>query len=330
LTPPKATRQINVTNTGSYLREAGDVGCPVEWEGGTFGNAPSGPKMALWLSAGMVVRSLVQGEGTPEQLLLHAFHMARESPVHGKPGLPFRVRVADRAMMESLSKQLQPLGVEVLCMPTPEIDQVVLAMQEELSIPASDGLQTRKSSIFADASVEEVHAFFQQALELFDEKPWRTWSVNPPLMKVTCPELAMNKSALRVLDPWEPFPTLELSVRGRAETKGPKEVASSNLSTLSLLFVPNEDVPDGMRELLASEGWVVGEHAVLPWLVCTQLEGEDGLTKVDAQRMFAVFSGWLASYRQDRSRVQERDVPLLVNCLGKICHVQLAWEREKK
>lgn len=173
-----------------------------EWTGGlapmpawvTGEGDPYRPEMLMWLNAeGLVVGHAV---GRPGELLGDACESLRnaiERPMAGTAQSPQRVRVASPALAEALRAGYP--GMEVVCAPTPEFDDVLQAMRESMDPQPDD----EQSYLSPGVDPEAVAAFFRAAATLYRAKPWAIVPSDQSLISVTIEQFGLTEAVLSVI-----------------------------------------------------------------------------------------------------------------------------------
>lgn len=174
---------------------------------------------AVWIGGIATLPAYVMGEGEPHRpevllwvdqksLAVVGSHVDRpgllvgqasahldtvvKKPMFGPARAPTRVRVASSELAEALRAGHPSL--DIVCGPTPEIDDVVRAMDEMMA----EKSQGESPFVVPDIAPEAYAAFFAAAAALYRAKPWK---VVPPdeVLSVTVPGHGLDKAALTVM-----------------------------------------------------------------------------------------------------------------------------------
>jgi hypothetical protein len=252
---------------------------PREWIGGITsmpayatdeGGESYRPEMLLWLDAGEEICPVGSLLGKPGEMLGKACDSLRETiakPMSGSPRAPTRLRVASTEMAEAL-RAGHP-SIEIVCAPTPEIDDVVAAMDNVLD----DELASEQSFLVPGTSPEAVASFFRAAAALYRAKPW---DVVPPdsVVSVTVESHGVHEAALSVMGHLgESFGYLLFSSiadfnayieAAEAMHNGQKPATPSYLV---LNFVPGAELDKAARKEVSSHHWELAGARAYPWAV---------------------------------------------------------------
>ena len=259
---------------------------PIEWVGGlasmpgfvTGEGKPYRPEVLLWIGADGAV--LGHMAGAPGEVVSQAAEHLRRTirqPMYGKPHAPTRVRVASRELADAL--QAAHPGLEIVCAPTPELEEVMAAMREHMAEDAA----LEQSYLSPGVSPEAVGAFFRAAAALFRARPWAIVPSDQSLISVTIEPFGVRDAAVSVigqmgeslglimfsgLDDFEAYLEMaEAAARGGAP-KAPPHFA--------LNFERGADINAGLRREILQHGWEVAGTDAYPWLVAVD---EDLVTR---------------------------------------------------
>lgn len=174
----------------------------VEWVGGlvstpayvTGEGAPYRPESLFWMGADGAV--LGHATGKPGELLGLAAESLRstiEQPMFGRPQVPGRIRVGSPELAETLRAVHE--GIEVVCAPTPEIDDLVAALRERMSEDADQD----QSYLSPETGPDAVGAFFRAAAGLFRAQPWKIVPDDQSLLSVSIEKLGVRDAVLSVI-----------------------------------------------------------------------------------------------------------------------------------
>jgi hypothetical protein len=174
-----------------------------DWVGGiaampayvTGEGEPYRPEMLLWLDKGDGLLVVGSHLGKPGDMLGRAcdsLGTTMKEPMVGPPRAPTRLRVASPELADVL-RAGHP-SIDIVCGPTPEIDEVVDAMDDAMG----EQLGADQSFLAADVDPDMVASFFRAAAALYRAKPW---DVLPPdeVVQVTVPSHGLESGALTVM-----------------------------------------------------------------------------------------------------------------------------------
>ncbi len=174
----------------------------IEWVGGivaipafvTGDDVPYRPEALIWMGAdGAILGSTM---GKPGQILPRAsesLQTAIEQPMSGRSHSPTRVRVASTELAAAL--RARHPGLEVICAPTPELDEMLALMRETLAEHAPPALSWLSGGIAPKA----IAAFFKSAAALFRAKPWNLVPDDQSIFSVTIEQLGVRDAAMSVI-----------------------------------------------------------------------------------------------------------------------------------
>ncbi|MEZ4327797.1 MAG: hypothetical protein R3B40_21440 [Polyangiales bacterium] len=179
----------------------------IEWIGGTItlpsyvadpGGEPYRPEALFWMGAeGALLGSQLT---KPDELLRMASDSLAstiENTMFGEPHAPTRVRVASPELADAL-RAGHP-GLDVVCAPTPELDDVLAAMRESLGQATGDPGAQEPSFLAWDITAEAMGAFFTAAAALYRAKPWKVVPDDQTLFAVTIERFDVRDGALSVI-----------------------------------------------------------------------------------------------------------------------------------
>ncbi|MBI4951260.1 MAG: hypothetical protein HY908_04450 [Myxococcales bacterium] len=249
----------------------------VEWLGGftampayvTGEGEPYRPELLLWLSAeAAVLGSVVARPGELLGQACESLQAAIDRPLVGRAHAPARVRVASPELAEAL-RAGHP-GIEIVCAPTPEVDELFRAMLE--TIHAAD--ETEPSYLSPPIGPETVAGFFRAAAELFRSKPWETVPDDQSLFSLTIEKLGVKDAALSVIgqmgkslglilfsgiDDFEAYLDAADAIERGEEPAMPP--------TFALNFERGANLSTALQREIAEHGWEVAGEEAYPWLV---------------------------------------------------------------
>ncbi|MEO7734507.1 MAG: hypothetical protein ABIY55_26360, partial [Kofleriaceae bacterium] len=178
------------------------------------------------------------------------------------------VRVASPELAEAL--RAGHAGIDVVCVPTPEIDAVLAAMREKLN---EEG-ETEQSYLSPELGPAAIAAFFHAAAALFRATPWKTVPSDHSLFSITIEQLGMNDAALSVIgqmgnslglvvfsgiDDFEAY-----CEAGEAMERGEKPEVPRHFA---LNFERGADLSAALRKEIAEHHWEVAGAGAYPWLM---------------------------------------------------------------
>ena len=249
----------------------------VEWVGGVISiptyvtgeGEPYRPEALLWLSAdGAVVGSSVAKPGEVLALASESLTNTIAQPMFGHAHTPARVRVGSEALAAAL--RVSHPTIEVVCAPTPEVDEVASVMREKIGEQA----ETEQSYLAPDISPEMVGSFFTAAAQLFRAKPWELVPGDQSVISVTIEKLNLREAALSIIgqmgqhfgfvlfsgiDDFEAFTDASDAMEDGEEPNMPPHFV--------LHFDRATEVPASLREEVAAHRWELASADAYPWLV---------------------------------------------------------------
>lgn len=249
-----------------------------EWVGGivampayvTGEGEPYRPNMLLWMIPGGPVlgTTMEKAEGTLLQTAGERLRSAIAAPLVPGAQPPARVRVASPELAAALRGN--GLALEIVCAPTPELDDVIASMREHLD----DGTETEQSYLDSDVGPDAVAAFFRAAAALYRVKPWQVVPDDTSILALTIEKLGIEDAVVSVigqlgqshgvivfqsLDDFEAFfDAADAVERGETPAMPPN---------LSLNFERGADLTAALRKEIAQHRWEVAGPEAYPWLV---------------------------------------------------------------
>ncbi len=155
---------------------------------------PQRPEILLWVDQKTlaIVGSQLDRPGTLLGQASAHLDAVTKKPMFGPPRTPTRLRVASPELVQALRAGHPSL--DVVCAPTPEIDEVMRTMGEMMA----EGHDGEHAWLLPDVAPEVYAAFFAAAAALYRAKPWK---VIPPdeILSVTVPGYGLDKAALTVM-----------------------------------------------------------------------------------------------------------------------------------
>ncbi len=176
---------------------------PREWVGGRVKlpiyiaePTPYRPDMVLWLElpSGQVVFAKMIDPADPPVDFVESFREAVSTPLAGPAREPHTVRVGDPDLADALRQVLPQAAVEVG--PTPELDQFVRMMAEEMP----DSMEAEEPSYFAGGRVDSqtVEKLFKATELLHTMAPWEVIA-DEDVLRVDIPALGVDGGCLSVI-----------------------------------------------------------------------------------------------------------------------------------
>lgn len=251
----------------------------IEWIGGTVTmpayvtgeGEPYRPESLFWMGAdGAVLGSTVAKPGELLPMASESLQSAIDQPMYGRPHSPTRVRVASAELADAI-RAGHP-GLEVVCGPTPELDELIALMAENMG-----GLE--RSFLSPEISPQAMAAFFEAAAELFRAKPWALVPGDQSLFSVTIERFGVRDAAMSVigqmgqsfglvlfsgLDDFEAY----LDAAEVMELGGEPEMPPH----FSLNFERGAELPPELRKEVSKHHWEVAGANAYPWLVAVDAE----------------------------------------------------------
>jgi hypothetical protein len=248
-----------------------------EWIGGiatlpsyvTGEGEPYRPQALFWMSPdGMVLGSEVARTG---ELLSQACASLRQTirqPMIGPPGRPRRIRVASAELAAVL--RAGQTEVEVVCAPTPELDALLVHLQESLRL-GETGPQTYLSP---GVTPEAVAAFFQAAAALHRRAPWTALPDDQTLIGLDIEALDVRGAVVSVIGQAGEsfgFVLFDSLVDFDEYLDAAMSIERGQIPELPPHFAVNfergADLAPELREEVAARGWEVAGASAYPWPV---------------------------------------------------------------
>lgn len=155
---------------------------------------PQRPEILLWVDqkSMAIVGSRLDRPGTLLGQASAHLDAVTKKPMFGPPRTPTRLRVASPELAQALLAGHPSL--EVVCAPTPEIDDVIRTMGEMMA----KGHEGEQGCLLPDVAPEVYASFFAAAATLYRARPWKAI---PPdaVLSVTVPGHGLDKAALTVM-----------------------------------------------------------------------------------------------------------------------------------
>lgn len=239
-----------------------------EWCGGIISMPASQPEALVWLDSELALLGTTLGRpGDVLTLAAQSLTDAISQPMSGKPHTPTRVRVASEELAAVL-RSSHPT-IEIVCAPTPELDEVAALMREELGVGEEPA-----SYLAPDIGPDQVSAFFRATAQLHRAKPWAVFPGDQSVVGVTIEKLNAREAAVsiigqmgehfgfvffRSLEDHDAFADGGLAIEEGDEPKLPPHLA--------LNFEPSSEVPPELRAEVAQHGWELADPDAYPWVV---------------------------------------------------------------
>lgn len=230
---------------------------------------PYRPEVLVWMGAdGALLGSTA---AHPDELLLVASDSLRrtiEQPAYGPPHAPVRVRVASEALAATL-RAGHP-GLEVVCAPTPELDEVLAMMREQMG--EDDG--TEQSYLSPEVPAEAMASLFKSVAALYRASPWKVVPDDESLFSVSIEQLGVRDAVISVigqmgenyglllfsgLDDFEAFVDAAYPIEWGEAPEFPAH--------FSLNFERGAELAPELRKEISENRWEVAGANAYPWLV---------------------------------------------------------------
>lgn len=230
---------------------------------------PYRPETLVWLDGEFAVLGTTLGRpGEVLALAARSLNDAITRPMHGKPHTPARLRVASEELAAVL-RSSHP-SIEIVCAPTPEVDEVAALMREKLADPGDD----EASYLAPDITPEQVSSFFNATAQLHRAKPWDVFPGSQNAIAVTIEKLNVREAALSIIGQMGQrfgfvfFSSLAdhdaFANGGVALQDGDKPKLPQHLA---LNFERSSEVPAELRAEVAQHGWELADPDAYPWLM---------------------------------------------------------------
>jgi hypothetical protein len=301
----------------------------IEWIGGTVRlptyvtgeGEPYRPVAALWLSRDSVMGMEILGRDYAPEQIVASFEATTRKPMKGRPHAPDRVRVASPDLAEALRAAVAP-GTEVICAPTPELTEMMAALQEQME--EMTGGDAGATHFVPGITAEALASFFRTSARLYRAAPWKVVPGDGCLIGVTLESLGVRDAVVSILGRLgESYGFVCFSSRADYEELVDVSAVMANRGggplpklprQIALNFDRGADVPAPMRREIATHGWEVASAEAYPWLSAVD---EDAIfrppTAAELTRMEAIAGAiaWLVESERDLARAWERAEPLI-------------------
>lgn len=225
------------------------------------------PEILLWMNfEGAILGSQVAKPGELLPMACEGLQRAMEAPMIGRPHTPKRVRVASPKLAEVL-RAGHP-GLDIVCAPTPELDQVIDALCEQM------GEAAVQSYLSPDVGPEAVASFFRAAAGLFRAKPWKVVPSDQLPISVSIETLGIRGAAMSVIG--QMGESLGFVLFSDLEDFGTFLHASDAIECgeepeipphLAFNYDRGADLAPGLRKEIAKHEWEVVDATAYPWLI---------------------------------------------------------------
>lgn len=152
---------------------------------------PYRPEALFWMAAdGAILGSAMAKPGELLAMASESLQSTIEQPIFGRPNAPTRVRVASAVLADAV-RSGHP-GIDVVCAPTPELDEMLALMREEMG----EGDAAGQSYLSPEVEPDAMASFFKAAAALFRAKPWKLVPDDQCPFSVTIEPLGVRDAAL--------------------------------------------------------------------------------------------------------------------------------------
>lgn len=231
---------------------------------------PYRPQVLLWMIPGGPVlgTTMEKAQGALLAKAPESLRGAIAAPmVPGAPP-PIRVRVASPELADALRNA--GAAPEIVCAPTPELDDVLAAMRERLD----DDAETEQSYLAPDVGPDAVGGFFRAAAALYRATPWEAVPDDTSILSLTIAELGVVDAVVSVigqmgqshgvilfrsLDDFEAFLEAAEAVELGKTPQMPPHFAVN--------FERGAELSPSLRKEIAQHRWEVAGPEAYPWLV---------------------------------------------------------------
>lgn len=244
---------------------------------------PYHPETLLWLCAeGAIVGSRMARPGEVLGMASESLSEAIERPLWGRPHRPRRVRVSSPELAAAL--RAANTGIEIVCAPTPELDEVLAEMREALKLEAAaeaaeaeGGSASPQSYLSAEVSPELVAGFFRAAARLFRAQPWAVAPNDQSLLLISIEKLRIKDAALAVVGQEGDhyalllFPSVEHFEDYVAAGEAIMRRETPELPFhMTLSYEHRDELDESLRREIEEHGWEVASENAYPWLLSVQ------------------------------------------------------------
>ena len=245
---------------------------------------PFRPVGIFWMNEdGMLIGTQVAHPDSLEDQIIISLEQVMARPLAGVPQRPSRIRVKSPGIAALL--QANTVGIDIVCGPTPEVDEALRAMTEAF---AADADQLTDSYLSGGADPEQVASLFDAAAGFYRAQPWRVIPDDQSLFEVTITELGIRNwiistigqmgqnfglAVFQSIDYFDRFVHAATDIEGDSEPDVP--------AYLSINFESRGDMPPALLEEITRHRWPVADARGYPWILCIE---EDALTRPVAPR----------------------------------------------
>lgn len=248
----------------------GGVGQFPGFIGGDDGE-PYRPEILIWMTEdGLVLGHHLDEPGKLEASVITSLEETIARPLIGAPGAPRRIRVSSRELAQAV-RSARP-DIEVVDAPTPEIDDVLTAMREDLS---KDDLPA--TYLAGDVEPAQLAAFFRAVAALHRAAPWKTVPSDESLIAVTIADLQVHDVVISIIGQLEQSYGLlvfaseedfEQYLDGADAMKHGEEPRLPR--QLALNFERGADLAPALRQEISRFGWEVAGPSAYPCAVVVE------------------------------------------------------------
>jgi hypothetical protein len=250
-----------------------------EWVGGiiampayvTGEGEPYRPEALLWMIPdGPVLGVAVEKTaGTLFEMAAEHLRSTIDNPKVAGARPPTRVRVASAELTAALREAHSP-ALEVVCAPTPELDDVIASMREHLDRES----ETEQSYLAPDIGPDAVASFFRATAALYCAKPWSVVPNDTSVLSLSIEKLGVRDMVVSVigqmgeshgvilfksLDDFDAFIDAADAIEHGAMPAMPPHFA--------LNFERGAELSPALRKEIAVHRWEIAGANAYPWLV---------------------------------------------------------------
>lgn len=249
----------------------------VEWVGGPVlfpeyvlaDDGPVRPSAILWLIPdGPIVGNTIVESVADDGAVVADFLERCRQPMVGAPHTPARVRVASPELAARLREAVGP-ATEVVCAPTPELDEAMEAFREHLNKLPSSG--SPPSYLVLDVDAPAMRGFFAAAAQLHRAAPWDAIEGDAAIA-VTSKRLGLERAAVSIIGQLgESYGYLLFASEHDFDAyvdsaSSPEEGERVKLPAhLVLNYERGAELDPACRKEIATHGWEVASAEAHPW-----------------------------------------------------------------
>lgn len=258
-------------------RRVHDQATGVEWIAGVASmpgyvsgeGEPYRPQALVWMGAdGAVLGVTLARPGELLPLVGESLRNTIKQPMYGPPHAPTRVRVASAEIVDAL-RASHP-GLDLVCSPTPEIDEMLALMRETLS----EDTAQEQSYLSPEVAAEAMASFFDAAADLYRAQPWKVVPDDQSLLSVTIEQLGVREAVIAVIGQMgQSFGLMLFSSLGDFEAylQAAELFDGGEAPKLpphfALNFERGADLAPALRKEIAAHHWQVAGPIAHPWLM---------------------------------------------------------------